>query len=143
MCRADQVQLSLVNSRTGKNDNSVRTDLLLTNVSTSNCEEQGFPGVSFADEAGAQIGSPATRKTGGETSLLGVPPGGHVTAEIDTLPGDGSACARPTYVVVYVPNSTEAKRIPNTVPLYYCKKGTSPDPQAPLPFAINPFRDAS
>jgi len=61
-------------------------------------------------------------------------------AEIDTVSGAGGGCARPGYVVVYLPNSREAVRLSNAVPLYYCRYAGASDPQAPRPLAINAFR---
>jgi len=141
-CQPAQVNLSLINSRQSKNDNAVRTDLQLRNVSPSSCEVRGYPGVSFTDRKGAAIGPPAERRTGGQTGLIGVGRGQAALAEIDTLPESGSGCAKPTYVVIYLPNSTAALRVTNSVPLYYCQASRATDPQAPSAFAINAFRAA-
>jgi hypothetical protein len=139
-CGAGDVRLALVNSRTTKNDGAISTDLELRNVSSRNCETRGFPGVSFTDAKGGAIGPPAMRRTGGATPLLGLSPGQTALAEVDTLAGPGAPCARPSLIVVYIPNSRQALRVPNTVPLYYCRASSGNDPQAPPAFAINSFR---
>lgn len=140
-CTPEEVQLALVNSRTTKNDGAIETILQVRNTGTRNCEERGFPGVSFTDAGGGAVGAPATRSTGGTTPLIGLQPGDTATASLGTLAGPGS-CATPRYIVVYLPNQTQAVRLVNSVPLHYCPSGgpSDKDPQAPPRFAIGPFR---
>lgn len=137
-CAPGGVQLSLVNSRVTKNDGAIFTDLQLRNVGTRTCTTSGYPGLTFTDAGNGAIGIPATDRTGGPTPpTLQVAPGHTAVATIHTLAG--SSCARPAFLGVTLPGTSQSIRVVNSVPLYYCPSSGATGPQAPPPFAVDHF----
>jgi hypothetical protein len=88
--------------------------LTLTNTSGAACTMAGFPGVSYVDAAGTQIGAPAGRGEPGPSFLL--QPGASATAVLRQSnagnygPDCGATAA--TGVRVYPPGATDSLLLP-------------------------------
>jgi hypothetical protein len=94
-------------------------DLSFLNHSGATCTLQGYPGVSFVDAQGQQIGPPAQRVVGTEAAIV-LAPGATATAEItyhDAYVATFPACqpATATGVRVYPPNQKAAVTVPVTL----------------------------
>jgi hypothetical protein len=93
---------------------------VLTNTGRTSCVLRGFPGVSYVDAAGRQVGAAADR-----TGPAGVPmrldPGAAATAMLRTVhPGIQEGCDQPGQTTpvaalrVYPPANTTALRLPSS-----------------------------
>ncbi|MCK9924816.1 DUF4232 domain-containing protein [Frankia sp. AgPm24] len=92
--------------------------LVLTNTGTVTCALRGFPGVSYLDAAGAQVGAAATR-TGAAATTVSLAPGGSASAVLRIVhPGIQEGCldagqiTAVTALRVYPPGSHTALRQP-------------------------------
>ncbi|MCK9897604.1 DUF4232 domain-containing protein [Frankia sp. AgB32] len=92
--------------------------LVLTNTGSTSCLLRGFPGVSYVDEAGRQVGAAATR-TGATGAAVRLAPGGSATATLRTVhPGIQQGCEQPDQTApvaalrIYPPANTAALRLP-------------------------------
>ncbi|WP_391530124.1 DUF4232 domain-containing protein [Candidatus Frankia nodulisporulans] len=92
--------------------------LVLTNTGTVTCALRGFPGVSYLDAAGAQVGAAATR-TGAAATTVSLAPGGSASAVLRIVhPGIQEGCldagqiTAVTVLRVYSPGSHTALRQP-------------------------------
>lgn len=65
---------------------SVTFDLTFTNTGGSACALAGYPGVSFTDAKGDQLGNPADRTGGGASNVI-IIPNGHAVAGVKTADG--------------------------------------------------------
>ncbi|WP_462167115.1 DUF4232 domain-containing protein [Frankia sp. AiPs1] len=90
--------------------------LVLTNTSRVTCTLLGFPGVSYLNSAGHQVGAAATR-TGPAAAPLTLAPGGTASATLRIVhPGIQEGCDQPgqttvvTALRVYPPGSRTALR---------------------------------
>jgi hypothetical protein len=128
-CKANDLRLAV-----GASDGSaghVYAQLTFTNISSSNCVMQGWPGVSYVTgDNGTQVGSPAARD-GSKGSELTLTPGGVSSATVemtDVGVFNGSAC-QPTPVRgfrVYAPDDTASLYVAR--PTTGCM-GATPSPQ--------------
>ncbi len=93
---------------------SVYRTLTLTNTSGASCAMAGFPGVSYVDAAGTQLGAPAGRGGPGPAFLL--EPGASATAVLQqTNAGPyGDACGQvpAAGLRVYPPGATDSLVLP-------------------------------
>jgi hypothetical protein len=84
--------------------------LVVTNVSSAPCSLFGYPGVSFLDAAGNQLGLPAQRDKSAKPHRLTVQPGGkaHTVVGIPSPDNFGSGCgeAHARAVRLYPPDQT-------------------------------------
>jgi hypothetical protein len=111
--------------------------LTFRNTGTATCTLYGFPGVSFLDSAGHQIGDPAQRQ-GGSPLTVTVGPGASAYASVAvTDPGippcSGSTAA--AQVVVYPPGETHAASVAAPSGLKVC---SSPNTSAYLSSTVSP-----
>ena len=87
---------------------------MFVNTGTTSCSMRGFPGVSILDQAGAQIGQPATRE-GSEGASVTLAPNGTASAILHTTNGamSGQGCTPPSASMrIYPPDNTAALVIP-------------------------------
>lgn len=93
--------------------------LVVTNSSTGNCIVQGYPGVSFIDVAGTQLGAPAERQGAGATPV-NLAPGASAVADLfqTNAQNYGSECGQATAagLRVYPPEATDSLFLPQTIP---------------------------
>jgi hypothetical protein len=87
-------------------------ELAFRNVSGSTCEMNGYPGVSFLDASGAQIGVPAQR-TGASYAQVDLAPDATAYSVLAVPNPDVRACPAATAhtVRVFPPNETRAVNI--------------------------------
>ncbi|WP_462183663.1 DUF4232 domain-containing protein [Frankia sp. AgKG'84/4] len=92
--------------------------LVLTNTGVTSCLLRGFPGVSYVDEAGRQVGAPATR-TGAAGAAVRLAPGASATATLRTVhPGIQQGCEQASQTApvvalrIYPPANTTPLRLP-------------------------------
>lgn len=107
-CSAGQLRASLqdISGTAG----GTASNLTLTNVSSHACSVRGFPGVSYRDAAGQQVGA-AARRVGGARGILALAPGASAKAglmEADPLNYPSATChlTRVNGLRVYPPNQT-------------------------------------
>lgn len=93
---------------------------MLTNTGAVTCLLRGFPGVSYLNAAGAQVGAAATH-TGAAATTIALAPGTSVSATLRIVhPGIQEGClesgqiAAVTALRVYPPGSRTALRQPLT-----------------------------
>lgn len=89
--------------------------LSFTNVGSAPCTLEGFPGVSFLNSSGSEVGQPAVR-TAATPAFVSLTPGGKAYAElqIPDPPAVGCVAGVPSEVRVYPPGQTA----PLTAPAY-------------------------
>jgi hypothetical protein len=95
---------------------TIYTTIMMTNSGRSSCEVRGFPGVSFVDVRGRQVGAAADRDTAaGAGRLIVLRPGEHASSIVGRTQAhlqDG--CDQPkqivsaTYLRIYPPANREA-----------------------------------
>ena len=104
--------------------------LVFSNKSSRTCTIQGYPGVSFVDGAGHQIGAPVPRDTnspvGGVITLGPGSSAGAVFALKDAYVGSVAGCmpTNASGLRVYPPNETAALFVP--APLQVCANVATP-----------------
>lgn len=95
----------------------------LQNTGTAPCTLTGYPGVSFTDAGGRQLGLPATRTPGPPVARVTVAPGGYAHADVgvpnpanfQTGPDPSSSSCHPaqtSLVRVYPPGQRAALTAP-------------------------------
>ncbi|WP_462188258.1 DUF4232 domain-containing protein [Frankia sp. CcWB2] len=114
-CRTAQLALSSIDRQGTAGSDYER--LVLTNIGHSPCVVRGFPGVSFVDAAGRQVGA-AAEHTGPVGAPVRLVPGGAATAVLRILHlGVAEGCTPPSGTApvavlrVYPPGNTEALRL--------------------------------
>lgn len=75
LCDAADLAGSIEDISGGATAGSVYRGLAVTNTSGEECILKGFPGVSFVNDAGHQIGAPATRNSAEPSVSIELPPG--------------------------------------------------------------------
>ena len=80
-CRSKGLKLEVVQPEGGAGAGSQYYQLKLTNISKESCNIYGFPGVSFTDAGGDQIGEPAKRQ-GDAKELITLQSGEHATSNL-------------------------------------------------------------
>ena len=84
--------------------------LVLTNISAdTGCTVAGYPGVSYLDAAGTQVGAPAARSEGGEAVAVTLAPGQSAAAELqETVAQKYGECQvqQTASLLVYPPEDT-------------------------------------
>ncbi|WP_326964968.1 DUF4232 domain-containing protein [Arthrobacter sp. PL16] len=97
---------------------SVYRSLVLTNASDQECSVEGYPGVSFTDAAGAQIGAPAERD-GSAPVRVALAPGASVSTTLQqTNAGNyGGDCGltQSAGLRVYPPGATDSLVLPQAI----------------------------
>jgi Protein of unknown function (DUF4232) len=133
LCKTSQLSLSLgqPNGAAG----SSYTPIVFTNQGSSTCELTGYPGVSFVDANGAQLGKP-TREVNGPKKKIKLVSGGTAHALLQQAePGNyaASACQKATAdrLKVYPPGSFSPLFVKDQIPICTTKKArTSVYPMA-------------
>lgn len=117
-CTAAQLTGSIADQPGGGAAGSVYRTLALTNASDQECTLDGFPGVSFVDAAGAQIGAPADRD-GSASILVSLAPGASTTTTLRQTNAQnyGADCGLTTAagLRVYPPGATDSLVLPQQV----------------------------
>jgi hypothetical protein len=109
-CQAAQLKASIVTQPGGGAAGSVFRNVVLENTGTTACTLRGYPGLSYVDAAGKQVGAPAERNPDATMTAVTVAPGGSAVAEVQQTNAQnyGEQC-QPTDVAgvrVYPPNDT-------------------------------------
>lgn len=110
-CGSGELQLSLGETQGGAGN--LYQAVVLTNTSGASCTLRGYPGVSFVDASGAQLG-PAAGRTGGRTRAITLSAhGGQASALLHTVEAgnfDPSTCHPRTAAKlrVYPPDTTQS-----------------------------------
>lgn len=105
-CRSSDLQVSLTAPLGSAG--AFHYQLVLRNASSSKCTLYGFPGVSFLDTRGTQIGPPAEEGTTAPRQLVTLAPGGSGFARLDVTDPGIPPCAGPGTVArvrIYPPGS--------------------------------------
>jgi len=120
ICTAAQLTGSVQDQLGGGAAGSVYRTLVLTNASAQTCTLQGYPGVSFVDAAGAQLGAPAARDDSAVVPLS-MDPGSSVTATLRQTNAQnyGEQCdlVPATGLRVYPPGATDSLILPQELPV--------------------------
>jgi Protein of unknown function (DUF4232) len=132
-CKSSQLSLSLgqANGAAG----SSYTPIVFTNQGSSTCELRGYPGVSFVDANGAQLGKPA-REVNGPNKKIKLASGGTAHAMLQQSDPEvytASACQKVTAdrLKVYPPGSLGPLFVTDQIPICTTKKArTSVYPMA-------------
>ncbi|WP_458116321.1 DUF4232 domain-containing protein [Arthrobacter sp. D2-10] len=108
-CTADMLSAALETEMGGGAAGSVYRQIIFTNASDEECEITGYPGVSYVNAAGEQVGAPADREPG-ESAEVVLAPGEMAVAPVKQTNAEnyGAEC-EPTEVTglrVYPPNDT-------------------------------------
>ncbi|NCY15234.1 MAG: DUF4232 domain-containing protein [Actinobacteria bacterium] len=116
-CTTAHLQASIGQSDAGAGQ--LYAPLVFVNTGATACTMRGFPGVSILDQAGDQLGQPASRE-GAEGASVTLAPNGTASAILHTTNGGttGQACTTPaTSMRIYPPDNTAAMVIINTFPV--------------------------
>jgi hypothetical protein len=119
-CQSSHLTLSLGQGQGAAG--STYTPIVFTNTGSTACELHGYPGVSFVDASGHQIGVPATEDTGKVKTVKLTAGGGTANALLrQPNPGnfDPSACQQTTATKlrVYPPGETVALFLADPAPV--------------------------
>lgn len=109
ICTADMLSAVLETEMGGGATGSVYRQIIFTNAADQECEITGYPGVSYVDAAGNQVGAPADREPA-ESAKVVLSPGESAIAPVQqTNAQNYGADCRLTDTVglrVYPPNDT-------------------------------------
>ena len=137
-CTTGQLRLSLghPNGAAG----TTYTPIILTNTGSAACATGGYPGVSFTDASGHQIG-PSSKREGGPTKTITLAPGDSASTLLSqSEPGNSPSahCVPKTAsrIRVYPPNQTAALLISHR--LQVCSTSTGRTEITPLQAGSNP-----
>ncbi|OUM43447.1 DUF4232 domain-containing protein [Arthrobacter sedimenti] len=118
-CSAAQLAGAVQDQPGGGAAGSVYRTLVLTNASDQECVVDGYPGVSFVDASGTQIGAPADRD-GSETARVTLAPGESVTTTLrqTNARNYGADCGitPAAGLRVYPPGATDSLVLPQEIP---------------------------
>lgn len=109
VCTADMLSAVLETEMGGGAAGSVYRQIIFTNVADEECEITGYPGVSYVDAAGNQVGAPADREPA-ESAEVNLAPGESAVAPVRQTNAEnyGADCQLTDTVGlrVYPPNDT-------------------------------------
>jgi Protein of unknown function (DUF4232) len=116
-CTTAHLSLSVVDH--GAAAGTAYRDLVFKNTSAQSCTLFGYPGVSFLDNHGVQIGAPAQRSGGGATTIT-LAAGATAVAQLayhDVYVSTFPSCQPTTSssMKVYPPNETAALVVPTSL----------------------------
>jgi hypothetical protein len=98
---------------------SVYRTLVLTNASDQECVVDGYPGVSFVDASGTQVGAAADRD-GSASVPVTLAPGGSVTTTLRQTNaqnyGAGCGITPAAGLRIYPPGATDSLVLPQEIP---------------------------
>jgi hypothetical protein len=90
---------------------------ILRNAGTAPCTLLGFPGVSFLDSTGKQLGSAATRQ-GAASTVFTVQPGQVASFAVQiAIAGCATSAVQSQTIRVFPPNNTGALEAPGSYPI--------------------------
>ena len=111
-CRAGQLEAAIQTKPGAGAAGSVYRTLVLTNTGTGSCTLQGYPGVSYVDADGAQVGAPAERAPEAAAVAVTLEPGGTAEAQLQQTNAQnyGEECGLTDVagIRVYPPNQKES-----------------------------------
>lgn len=117
-CVADQLEAAIEDETGGGAAGSVVRRLVVTNTDTEACSVTGYPGVSYVDADGEQVGAPADRDENAVTALVSLEPGESAVAQLRQTNaqnyGDECEVTDVAGVRVYPPNDTAWLIAPQT-----------------------------
>lgn len=110
VCTADMLSAVLETAMGGGAAGSVYRQIIFTNTADEECEITGYPGVSYVDAEGNQVGAPADREPSGDSPLVLLEPGASAIAPLQQTQAEnyGADCQLTETVGlrVYPPNDT-------------------------------------
>lgn len=88
------------------------------NAGTEDCTLTGYPGVSFADDSGHQVGASASRNPANASATVTLAPGSTAYANLGipnygNFPAANCAAANATMLRVYPPNQRDSVMVPD------------------------------
>lgn len=111
-CSAGQLAASIKTEPGAGAAGSVYRTLVLTNTGDSSCTLAGYPGVSYVDAKGKQVGAPADRDSAAKTVTVTVAPGGTAAAQLRQTNaqnyGDECGLTDVAGVKIYPPNRKDS-----------------------------------
>jgi hypothetical protein len=115
-CATTDLKVTLVTSSGGAAAGSTFYPLNFTNVSTSSCVLDGYPGASFVTPSGGPIGDPADRNTGVIPVPVTLAPGAtaHATLQVVDAQNYSAATCDPVtahWLRIYPPSQTTAVEV--------------------------------
>ncbi|MCC3302667.1 DUF4232 domain-containing protein [Arthrobacter sp. zg-Y895] len=115
-CTADMLAGAVENVPGGAGADGISRVLVLTNVSADGtCTVAGYPGVSYLDAAGQQVGAPAARTEGVAAGPVTLAPGQAAAAELrETVAQKYGNCQvqETASLLVYPPEDTASLTVP-------------------------------
>ncbi|MCC3292246.1 DUF4232 domain-containing protein [Arthrobacter sp. zg-Y1110] len=115
-CTADMLAGAVENVPGGAGADGISRVLVLTNVSADGtCTVAGYPGVSYLDAAGQQVGAPAARTEGAAAGPVTLAPGQAAAAELrETVAQKYGNCQvqETASLLVYPPEDTASLTVP-------------------------------
>ncbi len=117
VCTAGMLSAVLETEMGGGAAGSNYRQLIFTNVSDEECEITGYPGVSFVDADGNQVGAPAEREPGEAATVMLAPDESAIAPVKQTRAENFGADCQLTDTVglrVYPPNDTESLIVDQT-----------------------------
>lgn len=119
MCTATQLTGAIETQPGGGAAGSVYRTLVLTNASDRECTVEGYPGVSFVDATGNQVGAAADRD-GSASTRVTLAPGTSAAATLQQTNaqnyGDDCRLTPAAGLRVYPPGDTESLVLPQEIP---------------------------
>lgn len=109
-CTAGSLSAEVAPADGGGAAGSVYWDVTLTNAGATDCTLTGYPGVSFADTSGTQVGAPADREPT-DATIVTLIPGASAVASLKVMNPDVIAGCTPvtaSSVLIYPPDQTES-----------------------------------
>lgn len=117
VCTADMLSAVLETEMGGGAAGSVYRQIIFTNTTDAECEITGYPGVSYVDAAGTQVGAPADREPG-ESATVVLGPGESAIAPVKQTYAEnyGAECELTDVagLRVYPPNDTDSLVVDQT-----------------------------
>jgi hypothetical protein len=126
-CRTKHLKLSIGQGQ-GAAGSSYQP-IVFTNTGSKPCSLVGYPGTSFLDSGGSQLGVPAIQSPGSKRSIT-LAPGGNASALLQ-IPDPGiysagqCAPANAAELNVYPPNQTVALQVADSTTICTTKRGAS------------------
>ncbi|MCQ1948203.1 DUF4232 domain-containing protein [Arthrobacter sp. zg-Y1116] len=115
-CTADMLAGAVENVPGGAGADGISRVLVLTNISADGtCTVAGYPGVSYLDAAGQQVGAPAARSEGAAAVPVTLAPGQAAAAELrETVAQKYGNCQvqETASLLVYPPEDTASLTVP-------------------------------
>ncbi|MCQ2002113.1 DUF4232 domain-containing protein [Arthrobacter zhaoxinii] len=115
-CTADMLSGTVESVAGGAGADGISRVLMLTNVSADGtCTVSGYPGVSYLDAAGQQVGAPAARTEGAGALPVTLAPGQSAAAELrETVAQKYGGCQvqETASLLVYPPEDTASLTVP-------------------------------